>query len=168
MKKENNERFYYITGDTKEEIERKWKEREEAILENYQEEIKLDWKTKFFLHIARVKIVEHPFVYEVDKKLIITEESEYVDEAYVFTDYDEFKRYFLMYLDSVDESIINLAIVTKGSKGQIIALRKLCERIIIKSNVSNKKGMTSSEEFMDSFMEKLENDEFENIKVDIL
>ena len=42
------------------------------------------------------------------------------------------KTYFEEYLGSVDEDLINMAIVTRSSKGQVIALKGLCENIIVK------------------------------------
>ena len=42
------------------------------------------------------------------------------------------ENFFLMYLDNVDDELIDLAIYTHGSRGQIVALKGLCERIIIK------------------------------------
>ena len=57
------------------------------------------------------------------------------NEVYVFRNYDEYKDYFLMYLDSIEEDVIDLAIYTRGSKGQIIALKELCEHIIVKKKI---------------------------------
>ena len=42
-----------------------------------------------------------------------------------------------MYLDDIDNDIIDLAILTRGSKGQIVALRGLCEHIVVKKKVNN-------------------------------
>ena len=42
-----------------------------------------------------------------------------------------------MYLNEVDNNLIGLAIYTKDSKGQIIALKGLCEHIIVKKKVND-------------------------------
>ena len=42
-----------------------------------------------------------------------------------------------MYLDNIDNDIIDLAILTRESKGQIVDLRALCEHIIVKKKVNN-------------------------------
>ena len=42
-----------------------------------------------------------------------------------------------MYLDNIDNDIIDLAILTRESKGQIVDLRTLCEHIIVKKKVNN-------------------------------
>lgn len=41
-----------------------------------------------------------------------------------------------MYLNKVNEDIIDLAIYTRGKKGQIVALKSVCEHIIVKKRVS--------------------------------
>ncbi len=42
-----------------------------------------------------------------------------------------------MYLDDIENDVIDLAIYTKGSKGQIVALKGLCEHIIVKKKVND-------------------------------
>ena len=42
-----------------------------------------------------------------------------------------------MYLDSIEEDVKDLAIYTRGRKGQIIALKELCEHIIIKKKIND-------------------------------
>ena len=59
------------------------------------------------------------------------------NEVYIFKDYDEYKRFFLMYLDNIEDDVIDLAIYTRGSKGQIVALKGLCEHIIVKKKVND-------------------------------
>ncbi len=56
------------------------------------------------------------------------------NEVYVFRNYDEYKDYFLMYLDSIEEDVIDLSIYTRGSKRSNNCLKKLCEHIIVKKN----------------------------------
>ena len=59
------------------------------------------------------------------------------NEVYIFKDYDKYRRFYLMYLDNIDNDIIDLAILTRESKGQIVDLRALCEHIIVKKKVNN-------------------------------
>ena len=59
------------------------------------------------------------------------------NEVYIFKDYDEYKKFFLMYLDDIENDLIDLAIYTRGSKGQIVALKGLCEYIILRKKVND-------------------------------
>lgn len=38
-------------------------------------------------------------------------------EVYTFKDYDEYKKFFLIYLDDIENDVIDLAIYTRGNKG---------------------------------------------------
>ena len=98
---------------------------------------KLDFKTWLYLYITKTLRVEHIPVVEVDKKRQMYVKDSQKNEAYVFKDYDEYKRFFLMYLDNIEDDVIDLAIYTRGSKGQIVALKGLCEHIILKKQVNN-------------------------------
>ena len=98
--------------------------------------IKLDLKTWLFLHVTKTVKTEHiPVVEEKIKKTMSVKDSN-PNEIYIFKDYDEYRNFFLMYLNEVDNDLIDLAIYTKGSKGQIVALKGLCERIIVKKKVN--------------------------------
>lgn len=98
---------------------------------------KLDFKTWLYLYITKILRVEHIPVVEVEKKRQMYVKDSQKNEAYVFKDYDEYKRFFLMYLDNIEDDVIDLAIYTRGSKGQIVALKGLCEHIIVKKQVNN-------------------------------
>lgn len=97
---------------------------------------KLDFKTWLFLYITRAIKVSHPPVIEVDNKKIMPVKDNKKNEVFVFNDYEEYKNYYLMCLDSIEDEVINLAIYTRGNKGQVIALKELCERIIVKKKMS--------------------------------
>lgn len=98
---------------------------------------KLNFKTWLYLYITKTLRVEHIPVVEVEKKRQMYVKDSQKNEAYVFKDYDEYKRFFLMYLDNIEDDVIDLAIYTRGSKGQIVALKGLCEHIILKKQVNN-------------------------------
>lgn len=98
---------------------------------------RLDFKTWLFLHIMNVIKVEHIPVVDVDEKRTMFVRDSKKNEVYIFKDYDEYRRFYLMYLDDIDNDIIDLAILTRGSKGQIVALRGLCEHIVVKKKVNN-------------------------------
>lgn len=98
---------------------------------------KLDFKTWLYLYITKTLRVEHIPVVEVEKKRQMYVKDSQKNEAYVFKDYDEYKRFFLMYLDNIEDDVIDLAIYTRGSKGQIVALKGLCEHIIVKKQINN-------------------------------
>lgn len=91
----------------------------------------MDFKTWLYLYITNAIEVEHPPVVEVEDKRTMFIKDNKKNEVFIFKNYDEYINYFLMYLDEVDDSIINLAIYTRGNKGQIVALKGLCEHIII-------------------------------------
>ena len=42
-----------------------------------------------------------------------------------------------MYLDDIEDDVINLAIYTRGNKGQVVALKGLCEHIIVKKKIND-------------------------------
>lgn len=90
---------------------------------------RLDFKTALFLNIIGAKKEKNILRNGENKELIKKTEKNIV---YVFASYNEFKAYFEEYLGNVDEDLIQMAIVTRGSKGQIVALKGLCEKIIIK------------------------------------
>lgn len=98
---------------------------------------RLDFKTWLFLHIMNVIKVEHIPVVDVDEKRTMFVRDSKKNEVYIFKDYDEYRRFYLMYLDDIDNDIIDLAILTRESKGQIVDLRALCEHIIVKKKVNN-------------------------------
>lgn len=90
---------------------------------------KLDIKTKLFLYITHAKVLKL-----VDTKDIEIKKANR-QEVYVFENYDEYINYFKKYIKYVDKDLIDLAIYTTGKNGQIVALRGLCEDIIIKERV---------------------------------
>lgn len=96
---------------------------------------RLDFKTWLYLYITNAIEVEHPPVVEVEDKRTMFIKDNKKNEVFIFKNYDEYRNYFLMYLDEVDDSIINLAIYTRGNKGQIVALKGLCEHIIIEKKI---------------------------------
>lgn len=97
---------------------------------------KLDFKTWLYLYITKVVKVEHIPVVEVEEKNHMYVKDSKENEVYIFKDYDEYKKFFLMYLDDIEDNVINLAIYTRGNKGQVVALKGLCEHIIVKKKVN--------------------------------
>ena len=100
-------------------------------------DIKLDLKTLLYLYITKVVIIDHAPVEKVNEKRTMYFKNWQENEVYIFKNFDEYKKFFLMYLDDVDDDLIKLAIYTKGSKGQIVAFKGLCERIIVKKKVND-------------------------------
>lgn len=98
---------------------------------------RLDFKTWLYLYITKALRVEHIPVVAVEEKRIMSVKDSKENEVYIFKDYDEYKKFFLMYLDDIEDDVIDLAIYTRGSKGQIIALKGLCEHIIVKKKVND-------------------------------
>jgi hypothetical protein len=94
----------------------------------------LDLKTKMYLKKMGANIVP------ISENIEITRINP--KDVYVFNNYDEYNGYFSKYLKKVDDSLIELAIYTKGKKGQIVASKGLCERIVIKQR---------TKEFYDSY-----------------
>lgn len=139
---------YFIAGETPEENKKRWEQeleetdkRLEKINNRLEKEIKkstkLDFKTWLYLYITHAIRVEHPPVIDVEDKRTMYVKDSKKNEVFVFRNYDEYKNYFLMYLDNIEEDVIDLAIYTKGSKGQVIALKGLCEHIIVKKKIND-------------------------------
>ena len=103
----------------------------------YNKNDKLDLKTLLYLYITKVVIIDHAPVEKINEKRTMYFKNWQENEAYIFKNFDEYKKFFLMYLDDVDDDLIKLAIYTKGSKGQIVAFKGLCERIIVKKKVND-------------------------------
>ena len=98
---------------------------------------RLDFKTRLYLYIAKSVKVEHIPVVEVEEKNQMYVKDSKENEVYIFKDYDEYKKFFLMYLDDIENDVIDLSICTRGNKGQIVALKGLCEHIIVKKKVND-------------------------------
>ena len=98
---------------------------------------RLDFKTELYLYITKAVKAEHIPVVEVEVKNQMYVKDSKENEVYIFKDYDEYKKFFLMYLDDINDEVIDLAIYARGSKGQIVALKGLCEHIIVKKKVSD-------------------------------
>ncbi len=98
---------------------------------------RLDFKTWLYLYITKVVKVGLIHIEEVESKRRMYVKDSKKNEVYIFKDYDEYKKFFLMYLDDIENDVINLAIYTKGSKGQIVALKGLCEHIIVRKKVND-------------------------------
>ena len=96
---------------------------------------KLDFRTQLFLNIIRAVKVHHPPIVPVETKNDISLDGTNVRETFIFENYQEYLNYYLMYLDTVDENLICVAILKRGKKGQIVALKKLCEMIIVKAKM---------------------------------
>lgn len=96
---------------------------------------RVDFITWLYLKITNAKIVVHPEVFNIDNKRKMDVNDNNKHEVYVFNNYDEYKNFFLMYLNSIEEYVINSAIYTRGKNGKIIALKGLCEYIIVNEAV---------------------------------
>ena len=92
---------------------------------------KLDLKTRLFLYETKANNLGTP---NYDDSIIeVSEENPH--DVYVFDSYEDYFNYFKLYLKNIDISLINKAIYTIGKKGHVVALKDLCERIIIKQRV---------------------------------
>ena len=119
------------------ESEKKSKRLNGKLEKEVKKSTKLDFKTWLYLYITHAVRIEHPPVIDIEDKRTMYVKDSKKNEVYVFRDHDEYKNYFLMYLDSIEEDVIDLAIYTRGSKGQIIALKELCEHIIVKKKMND-------------------------------
>lgn len=81
----------------------------------------LDIKTKIYLHITGVK---------VEKEKVYSPNETRSNIVYIFTNYEEYKNYFLDHIPLVEENIIDMAIYTRGKNGEIVAFKGLCDHII--------------------------------------
>lgn len=96
----------------------------------------LDLKTKLYLYLTHTKVVNHE---DVNKniKLDIPSFRYGKNEVFIFKNYEEYKNYFLMFVDNINDDIINTAIYTKGKDGQIVVFASLCNYIIVRIIRSN-------------------------------
>lgn len=147
---------YFIAGETLEENRKKFEEHEQMVIEKEKKFYKrldkenqpprLDFKTWLYLYITKALKVEHIPVVEVkDKRRMYVKDSK-ENEVYIFKDYDEYRKFFLMYLNDIEDDVIDLAIYTRGNKGQVIALKGLCEHIIVKKKVNDFYSSISQEQ----------------------
>lgn len=131
---------YYIAGETLEENKKRWgnkfssssKDIEKLNKTVGRKIAKLDIKTNLFLYLTKAVKVEHIPVIKINRKIPFEASSCRKDEVYVFRNYEEYRNFFLMYLDDVSNDLIDLSIYTRGKRGQIVALKGLCEQIIVK------------------------------------
>jgi hypothetical protein len=133
---------YFIAGETLEENNKRWEKMKTEgdylyKLNKIKDKEKLDLKTWLYLFITNTVKVTHPKVVEVESKRTMYVKDSKKNEVYIFKDYNEYKNYFLMYLDDISDDVIDLAIYTRSSKGQIIAFKGLCEHIIIKKKIND-------------------------------
>jgi hypothetical protein len=138
---------YFIAGETLEKNKKSWEQimkdsdkRMTKFHKRLDKEIKksqkLDFKTWLYLYITHAVRVDHPLVVEVEDKRTMHVKDSKKNEVFVFNNYEEYRNYYLMYLDNIDDEVIDLAIYTRGSKGQIVALKGLCEHIIVKKKIN--------------------------------
>ena len=77
---------------------------------------KLDFRTQLFLNIIKAVKVHHPPIVQVETKNDISLDGTNVRETFIFENYQEYLNYYLMYLDTVDENLICVAILKRGKK----------------------------------------------------
>lgn len=152
----NSNGSYFISGETLEENRKKLEEREQMVIEKGKKFYKrldkenqpprLDFKTWLYLYITKALKVEHIPVVEVEEKRKMYVKDSKSNEVYIFKDHDEYRNFFLMYLDNIEDDVIDLAIYTRGSKGHIVALKGLCEYIIVKKKVNDFYNSMSQEQ----------------------
>ena len=106
---------------------------------------KLDFKTNLYLYVTKAKKVKHAPVTFVKNKKRMYVSAIRPNEVYVFENHDEYRKFFEMYLNSVDDSLIDLAIYTRGKNGQIVAIKDLCKQIIIKNQMIDAYAKMSDE-----------------------
>ena len=92
---------------------------------------KLNLKTKLYLKAKKAIITSIPSTndYVVDIKNINK------NLVYVFDSYEDYVNFYKSFIKTVNEDIINDAIYTTGRNGQIVALKWLCDRIILEEQV---------------------------------
>lgn len=138
---------YFIAGETLEENKKRWEQKMEdsdkrmtkfhkRLDKEIKKSQKLDFKTWLYLYITHAVRVDHPLVVEVEDKRTMFVKDSKKNEVFVFNNYEEYRNYYLMYLDSIEDEVIDLAIYTRGNKGQIVALKGLCEHIIVKKKMN--------------------------------
>ena len=107
---------------------------------------RLDIKTKLFFRLNNANIVEHEKIKEYDSSNYLTIKDENNTDVYQFKNYEEYKKYFGMYLMNVDPKVINLAILRKDKNGQIFAIKKICDYIIVSQKTREINELHNSDE----------------------
>ena len=120
--------------DRAERLEKEWKEEEKRYQKYLLKKQKPDFRTWLSIKMMEAKIVVHPEVFNINfaekRKMGINRSDSH--EVYVFTNYEEYRNFFLMYLNSIDNKDIDKAICILGKKGYIVAYKHLCEQIIVR------------------------------------
>lgn len=134
---------YIIAGETYEENKARYEARFDAMIKTIDEENKKyekellkeqkpDFKTLLYIKSKDAKIVVHPEVFclDIKRKMNITCPS--LREVYVFKNFEEYRNYFLMFLNNVEDNDIIKPILCTGKKGHVVAYKGLCEQLIVK------------------------------------
>lgn len=109
-----------------------------------------------FLYVTHTIKVAHPSVVKVDNKRTMQINDSKKNEVFIFDSYEEYRNYYLMYLDSIEDEIIDLAIYTRGSKGHIVTLKGLCEHIIFKKKNNEICKESCNMPYTEDYLEKIE------------
>ena len=122
-----------------------------GILKKIKKSQKLDFKTWLYLYITHAVRVDHPLAVEVEDKRTMFVKDSKKNEVFVFNNYEEYRNYYLMYLDSIEDEVIDLAIyrmkIKKDIKGFlpfIVILLGLTYTIIYVLNVPYVRGINMS------------------------
>lgn len=137
---------FFIAGETIEENIRRHEDKvkkaidigqkaNKAYEKNLKKSQRVDFMTGFLLHTMGLKRTLHQEVFKPNTKMDMEVSDVNKNEVYIFNSYDEYRKFFLMYLDDIEDELIDSAIYTKTKSGKIIALKGLCEHIIIKKKV---------------------------------
>ena len=105
---------YYIADETGKENMNRWEQNllesekklkrlNDKLKKEVKKSTKLDFKTWLYLYTTHAVRIEHPPVIDVEDKRTMYVKDSKKNEVYVFRNYDEYKDYFLMYLDSIEE-----------------------------------------------------------------
>lgn len=93
---------------------------------------KLNFLIKCRIALAKGKIIDHPKVEKLDKKIELQISDSKFNDFYVFENYEEFENYFKMYIDinKIDKNTLDKTIYVIGKKGHVVVFKGLCEKII--------------------------------------
>lgn len=95
----------------------------------------LDLRTNLLLTYLKANKVSHPDIVVEDKKRTMYPKDCDPKDVYVFNSFEEYKNFYLMYLDNIEDETIELPIVVRGGKGQIVAHKNFMNHLILERKV---------------------------------
>ena len=96
---------------------------------------KLDLNTRLKLKMEGLSIVDHLPV--TKKRDFFSVNNTIKNTVFVFNDYEEYRNYYLMFIDEINDALIDCAIVVRGKNDEIVAYANAIHHIIEEELILN-------------------------------